>query len=218
MNAGLPIAISDYFSFMLHVRGLKAVALPARWGQAFVIFVDGGFMNRTTVWKLTRVSMLVMAGLAMGCSQSPTSEPGAKKLAAADLPANIMNTVNGRLPGAQITSAEKETENGAVVYDLELKQQGRKYEKDVKEDGTLVEIEKQVMTAEVLENVTKAVKEKYPDAMVKEVMEVNKVEGKQETPQHYEAVISTGGKDKEVIVSLDGKSLKEEAAEETPKK
>jgi len=44
---------------------------------------------------------------------------------------------------------EKENEHGAVVYDLELKQGGRKYEMDVKEDGTIMEIEKQVMSSDV---------------------------------------------------------------------
>lgn len=167
-------------------------------------------MNRKTSFALASLLAFALAALAYGQQ--------AKKLSPADLPAKIMGTVHGRLPGAQVTSAEKETENGAVVYDLELTHQGRKYEMDVKEDGTLMEIEKQVMARDVADKVTKAVKGKYPDATVKEIMEVNAVKGKQETPQHYEVVISTGGKDKEVIVSLDGKSLKEEAAEEAPKK
>jgi uncharacterized membrane protein YkoI len=137
----------------------------------------------------------------------------AKKLTPAEIPAAIMHTVKARLPGAQVTSAEKETENGSVVYDLEMKDGGRKYEMDIKEDGTLVEIEKQVMEKDVPEAITNAVKAKYPSATIHEVMEVNKVEGTKETPQHYEVVIATGGKDKEVVVSLDGKSVKEEAEE-----
>jgi hypothetical protein len=137
----------------------------------------------------------------------------AKKLAPADLPQKIVQTVKARLPGAQITSAEKENENGGVVYDLEMKDGGRKYEMDIKEDGTLVEIEKQVMDKDVPAAVTQAVKAKYPNATLREIMEVNKVEGTKETPQHYEVVISTGGKDKEVVVALDGKSVKEEAEE-----
>ncbi len=42
-------------------------------------------------------------------------------------------------------------------------------------------------------------------------MEVNKVMGKEEKPEHYEATIETAEKKKlEVIVSLDGKTIKEE--------
>ena len=84
---------------------------------------------------------------------------------------------------------------------------------DILEDGTLVEIEKEIAAKDVPQKVTKAIKEKYPTATVKEVMEVNKVTGKEEKPMHYEVTIETGGKSKEVIVSLDGK-LKEEKKEE----
>ena len=139
-----------------------------------------------------------------------------KKLSKQDIPQKVMQSVNGRLPGVEVTSAEKETENGNVVYDLELKHQGRKYEMDVKEDGTIMEIEKEIKDPPAA--ITRAVKAKYPDASIKEVMEVNKVTGKEEKPQNYEVTISSGGKNKEVIVSLDGKSVKEEAEEEKPQK
>jgi hypothetical protein len=59
---------------------------------------------------------------------------------------------------------------------------------------------------------------KYPGCKVEEVMEVNKVKGKQETPDHYEVTIVTADKKKmEVIVSLDGKSVKTEAEEKKEK-
>jgi hypothetical protein len=161
-------------------------------------------MRKMIIWLgVGAVAGLLYSGTARA------DEP--KKLAPKDIPQKIMDTVKGRLPSAEVTSAEKETENGSVVYDLEMKDGGRKYEMDIKEDGTLVEIEKQVMHPAA--SITGPVKAKYPDATIKEVMEVNSVKGKEETPQHYEVVISTGGKEKEVIVSLDGKSVKEEAEE-----
>jgi chaperone required for assembly of F1-ATPase len=49
-------------------------------------------------------------------------------------------------------------------------------------------------------------------------MEVNKVEGKKETPIHYEVTIEVDGKKSEVIVSLDGKTVKTEAEEKKEKK
>jgi uncharacterized membrane protein YkoI len=129
-----------------------------------------------------------------------------------------MDSVKARLPGVQVTSVERETENGNVVYDLELKHEGRKYEMDVKEDGTIMEIEKEVKAKDVPAALSKAVAEKYAKATVKEVMEVNLVKGKQETPDHYEVTLTTaGGKESEVVVSLDGKSVKEEAAEDKAK-
>jgi uncharacterized membrane protein YkoI len=143
-----------------------------------------------------------------------TDEP--QKLVPKDVPAKIMQTVNARLPGAQVTSAERETENGKVVYDLEMTHKAIKYEMDIQDDGTLIEIEKEVKEPKAA--VTKAVKEKYADAKITIVMEVNKVEGKKETPLHYEVTLTTGGKEKEVIVALDGSSVKEEAAEAPEKK
>lgn len=136
-----------------------------------------------------------------------------QKIAPDKLPAKVAAAINGRFPGAEITSAEKEMENGKVVFDIELKHKGRKYEMDIQEDGTIIEIEKEVAAKDV-PAVTKAVTAKYPNATIKEIMEVNKVEGKKETPIHYEVTITTADKkSKEVIVSLDGKSVKEEKAE-----
>jgi len=158
---------------------------------------------------LTVLSVVCFMALAVGLR----ADDKAEKIAPDKLPKKIMDTVKARLPGAEVTSAEKEKEDGKVVYDLELKHEGRKYEMDILEDGTLVEIEKEIAAKDVPEKVTKAIKEKYPTATVKEVMEVNKVAGKEEKPMHYEVTIETGGKSKEVIVSLDGK-LKEEKKEE----
>jgi hypothetical protein len=137
-----------------------------------------------------------------------------EKVAVDKIPKKVMEVINKRFPDAKITSAEKETENGKVVYDIELTHKGRKYEMDIKEDGTILEIEKQIDAKDLPKAVTKAVEAKYPKASLEEIMEVNKVEGKKEKPIHYEIVIVTADKKKlEVIVSLDGKSIKGEKAE-----
>ena len=114
---------------------------------------------------------------------------------------------------------EKENENGGVVYDLELKQGGRKFEMDVKEDGTIMEIEKQVQSGDIPAAVMSNVKAKYPNATIKEIMEVDKVSGRVETPIHYEVTLMDGGKEKELVVSLDGSKVQsEEEAEKGEKK
>src|SRR2546429_866635 len=154
----------------------------------------------------------LMAMVAVGCSHQKHEE--GTKISASEVPAAVMNSVKGRLPGAEITGVEKENENGGVVYDLELKQGGRKFEMDVKEDGTIMEIEKQVMSSDVPAAVMTNVKAKYPNATIKEIMEVNKVSGKQETPIHYEVTVMDGGKERELVVSLDGSKVQtEEEAE-----
>jgi hypothetical protein len=136
----------------------------------------------------------------------------AKKITLDQAPKAVQDAIKARFPGAEVTSVEKETEDGKVVYDVELKHQGRKYEMDIQEDGTVIEIEKEIALKDVPEAVTKAVEAKFPKAKIKEVMEVNKVKGKDEKPEHYEVTIETADKKtEEVIVSLDGKSVKTEA-------
>jgi hypothetical protein len=169
---------------------------------------------------LSALAGLVLLASAAGRAADEKEKNKTEKIPPDKIPKAVMDTIKARLPGAEITSAEKETEDGKVVYDIELKHKGRKYETDIQEDGTLIEIEKEVALKDVPEAVTKALKEKYPDATVKEVMEVNKVKGKTETPDHYEVTLKVGDKEREVLVSLDGKSVKteEEAKKEKEKK
>jgi hypothetical protein len=122
------------------------------------------------------------------------------------IPAKISAAINGRFPGAELKSVEKEDEGGKVMFDVELTQKGRKYEMDIKEDGTIVEIEKEVAAKDFPAACAAALKKNYPTATVKEIMEVNKVEGAKETPIHYEVTIEKDKKEQEIIVSLDGKS------------
>jgi uncharacterized membrane protein YkoI len=154
---------------------------------------------------------LLLTATATRADDKKDEKKKAEKLTADKLPKVIRDAVQKRFPGAEITSAEKETEDGKVVYDIELKHNGRKYEMDIKEDGTVIEIEKEVDLKDVPAAVTRAVGAKYPNSTIKEVMEVNKVNGTVETPIHYEITIETAEKKKmEVIVSLDGKSVKAE--------
>jgi uncharacterized membrane protein YkoI len=134
-----------------------------------------------------------------------------EKVAFDKAPKPIQNAVNTRFPGADVTGLTKEKEGGKIVFDVELKHKGRKYEMDIHEDGTIVEIEKEVALKDAPSALAKTLDGKYPKAKIREVMEVNKVEGKVETPDHYEVTIETAdGKKHEVLVSLDGKTIKGE--------
>jgi uncharacterized membrane protein YkoI len=154
-------------------------------------------------------------GLVLTASIAWPDEKKAEKIPEDKLPKKIMDVIKGRFPEARITSAEKELEDGKVVYDIELTHKGRKYEMDILDDGTLIEIEKQVDIKDLPRAVAKALEAKFPKAKLEEVMEVNKVKDKKETPDHYEVVLVTADKKKlEVTVSLDGKTIKGEKAEQ----
>src|SRR5438874_6249440 len=155
---------------------------------------------------LSWVIVSAVAGFVMLGTLAWADEKKAEKISEDKLPKKVMDTIKDRFPEAKITSAEKETEDGKVVYDIELTHKGRKYEMDIQEDGTLIEIEKQVDIKGLPKAVTKALETKYPNAKLEEIMEVNKVKGKKETLDHYEVVLVTADKKKlEVTVSLDGK-------------
>jgi hypothetical protein len=166
---------------------------------------------------VSRLGVLAVAGLVMLATLALADDEKkakAEKLTADKIPQKVMKTIKDRFPDAKITSAEKETAEGTVVYDIELTHKGRKYEMDIKEDGTLIEIEKQVDEKDLPEAVKKALAAKYPKAELDDIMEVNKVKDKKETPDHYEIVLVTADKKKlEVTVSLDGKSIKRGEAE-----
>jgi uncharacterized membrane protein YkoI len=133
-----------------------------------------------------------------------------EKIKPESLPKAVASAVKARFPSGKITDAAKEEDDGKVVYDIELKMDGRKYETDIQADGTLLEVEKEVAAKDVPASVTKAVDAKYPKATIKEVMEVNKVKGKEEKPDHYEVTIKTAdGKEVESLLTLDGKPFEE---------
>src|SRR5581483_6887511 len=97
-----------------------------------------GFSGETLMRKCKTWLIAVVAGATVALVAGARAEE--KKISKQDVPQKVMQSVNARLPGVEVTSAEKEMENGNLVYDLELKHQGRKYEMDVKEDGTITEI------------------------------------------------------------------------------
>src|SRR5258708_2956010 len=82
-----------------------------------------------------------------------------------------------KFPNAKIHKSTKEKEGGTVVYDLEFTQKGRKFEADVKLDGTIVNWEKEIAAKDLPETVKKSVEEKYPKSSLKEIMEVTAVKG-----------------------------------------
>jgi hypothetical protein len=156
-----------------------------------------------------RFGVGAVAGLVVLAAVARADE---EKIPADKVPKAVMAAVKDRFPGAELTSIEKETENGQVVYDIELKHKGRKYEMDIKEDGTVLEVESEIAAKDLPEAVTKALEAKYPKATYEEVME--KVKGKETKPSEYEVVLVTADKKKlEVTLTPDGKIVEESKAE-----
>ncbi len=161
--------------------------------------------------KITSLVMAFSVALVFTSASRVASAPGAdgeEKVPLDKVPKAIRDAVNNRFPDAKLNKVSKEKEDGNVVYDIELQHKGRKYEMDIKEDGTILEIEKEVAAKDLPEAVAKAIEARYPKAAIQEIMEVNKVKGAEEKPDHYEVLIVTANKKKlEIEVSLDGKTI-----------
>ena len=157
-----------------------------------------------------RLSVGAVVGLLL-LTMAATADDKAKKIEKIkleDAPQTVRDAVEGRFPGAKVSTTERETENGKVVYEVALTHKDCKYELHIKDDGTIEAIEKEINLKDVPEAVLKAVKNKYPDATIQAAMEVNKVKDKKETPDHYLIAIKIGDKKTEINVSLDGKAVK----------
>jgi hypothetical protein len=159
---------------------------------------------------ICRLSVGAVVGLLL-LTMAATADDKAKKIENIKLeeaPKAVRDAIEGRFHGAKVSTTERETENGKVVYEVALTHKDRKYEMHIKDDGTIEAIEKEINLKDVPEAVLKAVKDKYPDATIQAAMEVNKVRDRKETLDHYLIAAKIGDKKKEITVSLDGKAVK----------
>jgi hypothetical protein len=121
-----------------------------------------------------------------------------------------MDTLRAKFPKAEIQQWTQEKEGDMVVHDIEFTQQGRKFEADIKEDGTIHNWEKQIPAKDLPAAVRKAVESRYPKAALKEVMAITAVMGGKDMPEGFEILLQTaGGKEIEVSVAPDGKFLED---------
>src|SRR4051794_2313990 len=105
---------------------------PARWPP--VVSTEGVTAMQIRSIAIASLTLaLALAGCAAGDKDGGSKD---KHLSKQDLPAPVAASVDRKFPGAQIRSVEKETENGKEIYDVELTQNGHKYEMDIETDGT----------------------------------------------------------------------------------
>ncbi len=104
------------------------------------------------------------------------------------IPKAVMEALKTKFPKAKITKWTKETENGKVVYDIEFKEDGRKAEADIFEDGTFQNFEKEFNAKDLPKAVTEAAEKKYPGSKIKEVMEITEIKDKKEVHGGFEII------------------------------
>ena len=131
-----------------------------------------------------------------------------------EIPRKVMDALKARFPKAVIDKWTKEKENDKVVYDIEFKQDGKKFEADIFEDGTIHNWEKEIAIKDLPKVVSDAVYKKYPKSTFKEVMQVTAVKNGKDELEGYEIVLETADKKEvEITVAPDGKVLEDSADE-----
>ncbi|VGO20990.1 PepSY domain-containing protein [Pontiella sulfatireligans] len=88
-----------------------------------------------------KVIRLGLAALAVG---AVSAWAGGKAIKADQLPAAVVAAANAACPGGTIKDIEKEKDDGAVVYEVEMTAGGKGCDLKIAADGTVLETEQQV--------------------------------------------------------------------------
>lgn len=129
-----------------------------------------------------------------------------KKISRSDLPPAVEKTVAEQTKGAKIRGFSKEKENGQIFYEAELMVDGHSKDITVDENGTVVEVEEQVVMESLAPAVREGLQAKAGSGKLAKVEKLSK-KGRLVA---YEAKVLTNGKRSEVQVGPDGKPLDHE--------
>src|SRR5262245_34280924 len=166
------------------------------------------------------VFTVVLTGLlALGSVVHAQDKKDKDKLDLDKIPKKVMDTLKAKFPKAEIHKWTMEKEGDDVIYDIEFKQGKQKFEADIKEDGTLLNWEKEIEAKDLPEAVKKTLDKRYPKATLKEIMEITEVKNKKEVLEGYEIVLETADKKEvEITIAPDGKVLEDSGEKKEEKK
>ncbi len=153
---------------------------------------------------------LAMATVALFVLVAPT-RADEEKVPLDKVPKAVLEAAKKRFPKAEVVGASKETEDGKTVYEVEMKEDGKKIDVTLTPEGIITLIEKQIDVKDLPKAVAEAIDAKYPKATFKIIEEVTAVKDGKEVVDFYEAVLVTADKKEiEVQVATDGKIKKVE--------
>ncbi len=143
---------------------------------------------------------------ASGLLLAGTSSAQEKKIKRSDLPPAVEKTVAAESTGATIKGFSTEKENGQTLYEAEMTVNGHSKDISMTADGSIVEIEEQVVLDSLSADVKAGLQTKAGKGKILKVESLTK-KGKLVA---YEAKVDTNGKKSEVQVGPDGKPLDHE--------
>ena len=149
-----------------------------------------------------RTVLTLLACLTLGLTARAQEE----KIALDKLPPRVLAAVKEKFKDAELISASKEVEGGKTLYEVQLKLKGQAMDVTATEDGTIIEVEKEITARDLPKAVTEALEAKYPKATYRKVEEISK-EGK----TLYEVLLDTADrKSWEVVLDPAGKIIETE--------
>jgi len=149
---------------------------------------------------------LFVALAAGGLLLAGISSAQEKKIKRSDLPPAVEKTVAAQSEGATIKGFSTEKEKGETFYETEMMVNGHSKDVLIAADGTVVEIEEQVVLDSLSADVKAGLQTKAGKGKNLKVESLTK-KGKLVA---YEAKVDTNGKKSEVQVGPDGKPLDHE--------
>jgi uncharacterized membrane protein YkoI len=164
-----------------------------------------------------------LVGLAAGAGFAGGGDEPEAKIKLADCPAAVQETLKREAFGGKLDDIEKETENGRVSYEADVKIDGHNYEIVVDDKGMLVhklldeddedEQETEMKLADCPPAVQKTLKREAGEA------KIDKVDKQQQQGRTvYETDVKLGGENYEIVVTEEGlllaKQLDEDDEEE----
>ena len=149
-----------------------------------------------------RVVALVASGLLL----AGTASAQEKKIKRSDLPPAVEKTVAAESRGATIKGFSTEIEKGETFYEAEMMVNGHSKDVLIAADGTVVEIEEQVVLDALSADVRVGLQSKAGKGKILKVESLTK-KGKLVA---YEAQVDTNGKKSEIQVGPHGKPLDHE--------
>jgi uncharacterized membrane protein YkoI len=120
------------------------------------------------------------------------------------VPQKVLAAVRTRFPGAEISGAEKEMEEGKVRYEINLKHKGQKIDAEFSPEGEFLEMEAVIDVKDLPRAVGDAIAGRYAGSTLKRAEKVTK----KDDSVLYEVVIQSGDRTGEVVVDPHGKILK----------
>jgi hypothetical protein len=157
--------------------------------------------------RILYVALFAVGLVAVGLARAAADEPKPK------LPQAVVDALSSKFPEAKIVQWTKETENGLVIYDIEVSRAGRKAEADIAEDGAIQNFEREFDAAKLPQAVRDAAENRYPRSKLKEVMELTEIKDKREVDAGFEIVLETPDKKEvEIAVTRDGKIYEDSGA------